>query len=172
MFDNDDKCPNTPQNAPVDEKGCPKDSDNDGVPDYKDECLNTPAGEQLDEKGCIKEVEVRKIILRGDTNFEFNKSALLSSAYTELDSLSASIKRQTVSRWRIEGHTDAVGSDSYNLELSRRRAQAVADYLVSKGVERDRLEIIPLGETRPVAANDTPEGRAMNRRVEINIIGE
>jgi len=172
VFDNDDKCPNTPQNAPVDEQGCPKDSDNDGVPDYKDECSNTPAGKQVDGKGCVKEVEVRKIILRGDANFEFNKSSLLSSAYTELDSLAASIKRQDGSRWRIEGHTDAVGSDSYNMELSRRRAQAVADYLASKGVERDRLEIIPLGETRPVAANDTAEGRAMNRRVEINIIGE
>jgi OmpA-OmpF porin, OOP family len=114
----------------------------------------------------IKEV----VTLSGDTNFEFNKSTLLPSAYTVLDQLAESMKSNPDTRWRVEGHTDAVGSDSYNMDLSRRRAESVVNYLVSKGVDRNRLEIVPLGESTPIASNDTPEGRAMNRRVEIKLI--
>lgn len=172
VFDDRDKCADTPANAPVDDNGCPKDSDNDGVPDYKDKCPNTPAGEQVDENGCSTKPKVIKepIVLSGDTNFEFNKSTLLPNAYPVLNKLAGSMKENPETRWRIEGHTDAVGSDQYNMKLSRERAQAVADYLASQGVDRSKLEVIPMGETQPVASNDSPEGRAMNRRVEIKII--
>jgi len=170
VFDNDDKCPDTPKGAPVDDRGCPKDSDGDGVPDYKDECPNTPKGEQVDEKGCSMKVEVKEVTLSGDTNFEFNKAALLPTAYGVLDELSATMKEKPESRWRIEGHTDSKGSDSYNMDLSRRRAESVANYLTGKGIERSRLEIVPLGESQPISDNNTDEGRSMNRRVEIKVI--
>jgi len=171
VFDDVDKCPGTPAGAAVDATGCPKDSDGDGVPDYKDECPNTPAGTQVDLKGCAKVDTVKKeIILSGDTNFEFNKAALLPSAYPMLDQLAKTMKDNPETRWRVEGYTDSKGSDSYNMKLSRERAQSVVDYLINKGIERSRLEVVPLGESQPVASNDTPEGRAMNRRVEIKLI--
>lgn len=175
VADNLDKCPNTPKNAPVTEDGCPKDSDNDGVPDYKDECENTPAGEQVDEKGCATEVVTitkKQIVLSGDTNFEFNKATLLPSANRLLDEAANIMKDNPETHWKIEGHTDAVGSESYNMQLSRERANSVVQYLVDKGVDRDRLELVPKGESDPIATNDTQEGRAMNRRVEIKLIEE
>jgi OmpA-OmpF porin, OOP family len=172
--DNEDKCPNTPKGAKVDDRGCPSDSDGDGVPDYKDECPNTPRGEQVDEKGCSTQkdtVTVKETVtLSGDTNFEFNKATLLSSAYSELNQLADAMKANPKTRWRVEGHTDAVGSESYNTELSRKRAEAVVNYLTSKGIERNRMDIVPLGKSNPIATNDTQEGRAMNRRVEIKLI--
>ena len=171
IYDDMDKCPGTPAGAPVDAKGCPKDTDGDGVPDYKDKCPNTPAGTQVDLTGCAKVDTVRKeITLSGDTNFEFNKAALLSSAYPTLDQLAKSMKDNPETRWKIEGYTDSKGSDSYNMKLSRERAQSVVDYLINKGIERSRLEVVPFGESQPVASNDTQEGRAMNRRVEIKLI--
>jgi len=169
VYDDVDKCPGTPEGAPVDASGCPKDSDGDGVPDYKDECPNTPAGTQVDAVGCAK-ADTVSIVLKGDTNFEFNKADLLPSAYPVLDELAETIKRNPDKRWTVEGHTDAIGSESYNMDLSGRRSQAVVDYLVSKGVNKNQLEVVPLGESRPVATNDTQEGRAMNRRVEIKIM--
>jgi outer membrane protein OmpA-like peptidoglycan-associated protein len=168
VYDNADRCSDTPKGAPVDSDGCPKDTDRDGVPDYKDECPNTPAGTEVDEKGCAK--VVKKIILEGDTNFEFNKDELLSSAFPVLNKLAIAIKENPDTRWKIEGHTDAVGSDSYNMELSRRRAESVVNYLVSQGVDKSKLEVVPLGESSPIATNDTQEGRAMNRRVEIKLV--
>lgn len=171
VFDNVDKCPDTPKGAPVEIDGCPKDSDKDGVPDYKDECPNTPVGKQVDEKGCAApDTVVKEITLRGDTNFEFNKAELLPAAYPVLNELAATMKKNLETRWRIEGHTDAIGSDSYNMDLSRRRAESVLNYLLTQGIDRSRIEVLPLGESVPIATNDTQEGRAMNRRVEIKLI--
>jgi OOP family OmpA-OmpF porin len=169
VYDNLDKCPDTPAGAPVENDGCPKDSDGDGVPDYKDECPNTPAGTQVDEVGCAK-ADTVAVTLRGDTNFEFNRAELLPAAYPILNDLAATMKRDAKSRWRIEGHADAIGSDSYNMDLSRSRAESVANYLVTQGIDRSRLDVVPYGESMPVATNDTQEGRAMNRRVEIKMI--
>jgi OOP family OmpA-OmpF porin len=169
VYDNNDKCPETLKGAPVDADGCPKDSDKDGVPDYKDQCPNTPSNTQVDEVGCAK-ADTVAVVLQGDTNFEFDKATLLSTAYPVLNELAETIKKFPARRWKIEGHTDAIGSDSYNMDLSRRRAQAVADYLISQGVKSSQLEVVPMGESSPVATNNTQEGRAMNRRVEIQII--
>jgi outer membrane protein OmpA-like peptidoglycan-associated protein len=172
--DNLDKCPNTPKGAPVDEHGCPRDSDGDGVPDYLDQCPNTPKGEQVDERGCSTQRDTvviqKQIVLRGDTNFEFNKAELLPAAHSVLDQAAKVMADHPKTRWRVEGHTDAIGSEQYNMELSRRRAESVVNYLASKGIDRNRLDIIPLGKSQPVATNDTQEGRAMNRRVEIELI--
>ena len=167
VYDDQDKCPNTPEGAPVDATGCPKDSDGDGVPDYKDECPNTPKGREVDEKGCEIKRDTVKVSLSGDTNFESGKAVLLSNAFPVLNNLVESMNKDTKAKLRIEGYTDSIGSESYNLELSRKRAQAVADYLISQGINPNRLQVVPMGESNPIASNKTAEGRAMNRRVEI-----
>lgn len=174
VADNKDKCPDTPRGAEVDQYGCPLDSDGDGVPNYLDKCENTPAGKQVDENGCATEVvikeEVKKVTLSGDTNFEFDKAKLLPNAYEKLKPVVETMKKYKETRWIIEGHTDAIGSEEYNKKLSLERAQAVADYFAENGIDRSRLELIGQGESQPIATNDTQEGRAMNRRVEIRLI--
>lgn len=180
-----DKCPNTPAGVAVDATGCPLDSDGDGVPDYLDKCPNTPAGVQVDSTGCplqkevkiIKETvivtkpaEITSVVLSGDANFEFNKSKLLPNAYAVLDSLVSTMNAHTDYKWEIAGYTDGVGSAAYNIKLSQRRAKSVVDYLVSKGVKKPNLKSVGYGKENPIATNDTPEGRAMNRRVEIKVI--
>lgn len=176
-----DKCANTLAGVKVDAKGCPLDTDGDGVPDYLDKCPNTPKGIEVDSKGCtiekdtviiVQPTEVESLVLSGDTNFEFNKSALLPNAYTALEGVVTTMKEHPGYKWEIGGYTDAIGSDSYNTKLSQRRAQSVVDYLISKGVERNNLTIVGYGEANPVATNDTDEGRSMNRRVEIKILSK
>ena len=173
-----DKCPNTPASVRVDSAGCPLDSDHDGVPDYLDKCPNTPAGVQVDKDGCpIKkevkvETKIQRLVLNGNTNFESGKASLLSNAYELLAPLVKSMKEDTTLRFKVAGYTDAIGSDRYNMDLSRERAQAVVDYLVSQGIDANRFEVVPMGKQNPVATNKTPEGRAMNRRVEITPNGK
>ncbi len=176
-----DKCPNTPSGVAVDAKGCPLDADGDGVPDYLDKCPNTPTGVEVDSDGCAikkdtvvitKPALIESLVLSGDTNFEFGKSALLPSAYTELNKLAATMKEHPDYKWEIDGYTDGVGSASYNKKLSQRRAQSVVDYLVNKGVERNSLKMVGYGEQNPIATNATVEGRAMNRRVEIKLLSK
>jgi OOP family OmpA-OmpF porin len=180
-----DKCPNTPTGAKVDAVGCPLDSDGDGVPDYLDKCPNTPLGVQVDSDGCPikKEVtkdtvvitkpgEVESLVLSGDANFEFNKSKLLPNAYAVLDSIVSTMKAHVEYKWEVGGYTDKVGSDKYNTKLSQRRAKAVVDYLVSKGVIRKNIKAVGYGKANPIATNDTLEGRSMNRRVEIKLLSK
>ncbi len=101
--------------------------------------------------------------------FDTNSTALGPGARDRLNQVADILNRYPKTRVVIEGHTDSVGSESYNLRLSERRAESVADYLISQGVERFRITTIGYGETRPVASNATPEGRLQNRRVELKI---
>ena len=176
-----DKCPNTPTGVKVDANGCPLDSDGDGVPDYLDKCPNTPMGVQVDADGCpikketviiVQPKEIESVVLNGDANFEFNKSTLLPNAYPVLDSLVSTMLKHLDYKWEIGGYTDGIGSANYNIKLSQRRAQAVVDYLVSKGVKKHNLKVVGYGKANPIATNDTPEGRSMNRRVEIKVISK
>jgi len=167
-----DKCPNTPIGVKVDENGCPLDSDGDGVPDYLDKCPNTPKGVKVDAHGCpIKKAEIiKKFTLKGDANFESGKSELLPRAYPVLDTLAMSMKDNPGHKFAIEGYTDSKGNNKINMKLSEQRAQAVADYLISKGIDKNSLVIKAFGKANPVATNNTAEGRAMNRRVEIKLL--
>ena len=178
-----DKCANTPAKVAVDVHGCPLDSDGDGVPDYLDKCPNTPKGTQVNSDGCpikkeketvviVQPAIIKSIVLNGDANFEFNKAVLLPNAYTVLDSLVSTMKGHAEYKWEIGGYTDAVGSASANKKLSVKRAQAVVDYLVSKGVHKHNLNIVGYGKDNPIATNKTLEGRSMNRRVEIKLISK
>lgn len=142
------------------------DSDGDGVNDDKDACPNTMRGVRVDARGCAIKAQV--VELR-DVTFEFDKSTLTADGRKALDEVANSLKGQPSMEISIEGHTDSVGSDAYNLRLSKARAKSVRDYLVNSGVAASRLTSEGYGETRPVASNDTAEGRAMNRRVEMKV---
>jgi OOP family OmpA-OmpF porin len=112
-----------------------------------------------------------KVTYAADAFFDFDKSVLKPEGKAKLDDLVGKIKDINLEVIIAVGHTDAVGSDSYNQKLSVRRSEAVKAYLVSKGVEKNRVYTEGKGEKQPVADNKTGEGRAKNRRVEIEVVG-
>ncbi len=109
----------------------------------------------------------RHVTLAGDANFDFNRATLTPAAKERLDKLASDAKDMKFGSVAIDGYTDGVGSDAYNVRLSRARAQAVADYLKSRGLNAARFDVQGHGKTHPVSTNGTAEGRAQNRRVEI-----
>jgi outer membrane protein OmpA-like peptidoglycan-associated protein len=113
----------------------------------------------------------RKIVLRG-VNFDFDKSNIRADARPILDEAVRTLQEERNVDVSVEGHTDGVGSIPYNQRLSERRATSVADYLSRGGISRGRLHTEGYGKTRPVATNDTADGRAQNRRVELHIVGQ
>lgn len=111
-----------------------------------------------------------KITLSENTvNFDFNSALLTEVSKANLDKLSEVMTQYPDTNINVYGHTDSKGADAYNLTLSEKRANSVIDYMVSKGVARTRLNAMGMGETNPIATNDTDEGRAKNRRVEFAI---
>ena len=106
------------------------------------------------------------LVLRG-TNFAFDSAALTEEGIAQLADVVKSLKANPNVSISVEGHTDSVGPDAYNLRLSQRRAEVVETYLVGKGIAEDRIEARGFGESKPIADNNTAEGRAENRRVEI-----
>ncbi|MDZ7593679.1 MAG: OmpA family protein [Thiobacillus sp.] len=111
-------------------------------------------------------VPVATLVLEG-VNFEFDKAVIRPQDYAILDQNIVALKEWGDVDVEVAGHTCSIGTEEYNLGLSQRRAEAVRNYLVSKGVSADRLTVRGYGESRPVASNDTREGRAQNRRVEL-----
>jgi OOP family OmpA-OmpF porin len=169
VVDGIDMCQNTPEGVEVDSVGCPLDSDRDGTPDYKDLCPGTPLGVIVDADGCPLAGE--NILSLTGVNFAFDKAVLTAEAEGTLDQAVALLKEtDDVLEVRVEGHTDSVGSEAYNKELSQRRAEAVVDYLVAQGVNSTRLVAVGMGEGFPVANNDTDAGRAANRRVDFVVV--
>jgi outer membrane protein OmpA-like peptidoglycan-associated protein len=106
----------------------------------------------------------------GNITFAFNDASLQSQFYPVLDEVARTLSEYNQTVVEVAGHTDNVGSDAYNQELSVRRANSVAAYLQSHGVMQQRLITVGAGESRPIASNDTEEGRAQNRRVEITLV--
>ena len=170
VYDGIDKCPNTQAGLEVDAVGCPiaRDGDSDGVDDTKDKCPGTAAGTRVDAAGCpiLFTEERTPVVLRGVT-FETGRSVIRPESYAVLDQVAASLVANPDIRIEIAGHTDNVGADAANRRLSQTRADAVRAYLAQRGVAIERMVARGYGESLPVADNATPEGRAMNRRVEL-----
>lgn len=162
VCDGRDKCPNTPEGCAVDEDGCPLDSDKDGVIDCRDKCPDTPEIAKVDENGCPY-----MAIIRLTVQFDYDKSIVKPEFYENIKQLGDFMKRHPNLDATIEGHTDNIASAKYNLALSKRRADAVKKVLVEReNIDPKRLSTVGYGFTRPVATNDTPEGRYQNRRVQ------
>ena len=165
-----DLCPGTPEGTPVDANGCPAapaevvDSDGDGVADDSDACPTTPAGATVDEKGCV----VGGKVVLDNVRFAKASAELTPEAKKLLDQAAVGLNGQRDLVVEVAGHTDGTGRSDYNLMLSLLRAENVRKYLVDKGVSRYRLFVEGYGVTRPVASNDTEEGRAKNRRVDLD----
>jgi outer membrane protein len=134
------------------------DEDNDGVCDEADKCPGTPAGTKVDSVGCPLEQTLKLL-------FDFDSAELRPESITELERVVKFMGDVPFAKAMVEGHTDSVGADAYNMALSDRRAKAVFDYLSSRGVDPARLSSVGKGETAPIADNATAEGRQENRRV-------
>ncbi|HLU65877.1 MAG TPA: OmpA family protein, partial [Kofleriaceae bacterium] len=170
VVDSADGCPG--ELGPPENRGCPDaDRDGDTVVDRLDTCPDergTP-----EQYGCAAAPRVHlaedRLVVRDRIEFESDSAALTPSSRPILDEVAALLGRHPTLRIEIQGHTDDRGPDDHNLDLSRRRAERVAAYLVERGVARDRLSAIGLGESQPRYDNQTRVGRAANRRVELVI---
>jgi outer membrane protein OmpA-like peptidoglycan-associated protein len=172
LFDFVDGCPDVA--GPKENNGCPwPDTDNDGLLDKDDDCPMTPGPKE--NKGCpIIEEEVVEVIKTAFNNLEFAtaKDIILDVSKPALDELAVVLSNKPLWKLEISGHTDNVGEDNANLVLSKKRSESLKNYLVSKGINADRLATFYFGETKPIADNNTPEGRKKNRRVEMKIVFE
>ena len=170
LLDKDDDCPNLA--GPIKNKGCPyQDTDNDGVLDKDDDCPAT-AG-PVSNKGCpVIEKEVEEILKTAfdDLEFETGKDIIKEVSIPSLTELAEVLKKKATWGLQIAGHTDNVGDDQKNMILSKKRAEAVKNFMISQGIDATRFNVLFFGETMPIASNDTPEGRQKNRRVEMKII--
>ncbi|MEO6096763.1 MAG: OmpA family protein [Fibrobacteria bacterium] len=178
IVDMNDKCQNEAEDRDgyEDEDGCPDlDNDKDGIVDVKDKCPGAPEtiNKFEDEDGCpdkfeIKEV-VKTMVLKG-VNFKTGSAELTFESYRVLDDIVLQIQSSQDIQFEIAGHTDNRGNYTKNQMLSQSRAQSVANYFTNKGVDSKRLKVIGYGSSRPIGPNTSAEGRALNRRVELNRI--
>ncbi len=166
-----DECPKTPENAIVDAKGCPLDTDGDGVYDGIDKCPNTGEGVEVDELGCRKLEKGQAITVR--VHFESCKWDITTKGEEDLAEALEILLAHPEMKVEIGGHTDnqtptgeCAKAVTDNMGLSNLRARSVYDWLVAQGVSPTQLEVQAYGDTQPVASNSTPEGRALNRRIE------
>lgn len=194
VYDDRDRCPGTPSGVAVDRKGCPLDSDNDGVYDYRDDCPDTPAGAPVnsagcpldsdgdgvydyldkcpgtlpqiavDDKGCPLPIK-EKVSIELKVEFAFNSAAVKGIYDLHIEKVVNFLKTYPDVSVVVEGHTDSIGSEEYNLRLSQKRSENVMQYLVNYGIDSARLSAKGYGESKPIADNATEEGRQRNRRV-------
>lgn len=152
--------------APPPPPPAPKDTDGDGVLDPNDQCPDTPRGTAVDAVGCPRK---GSITLQGVT-FEFNSAKLTGDSRPILDDVATDLRKYPRLKVELQGHTDSVGADAYNLRLSQQRADSVREYLVSQGVAADQLTAKGYGETQPTTDNRSETGRAENRRVVMRVV--
>lgn len=136
------------------------DSDGDTVCDEIDVCVSTPKGVKVDERGCW--------LLEQTYLFDFDKAEVKPEFFALFDSVAEVMTNNPTMKLQLEGHTDSVGTVGYNLSLSERRAMAIKNGLIEKNmIAADRIKAVGFGEDKPITGNDTAEGRAKNRRVEL-----
>ena len=188
IVDAQDRCPDEAEDLDgfQDDDGCPDpDNDGDGVLDAADRCPATPAGVAVGTDGCELAAAVpapkvpvaaAAVVLpvAGQTmalsnmNFQSSSARLLPESQAQLDDLAAAMRANPEVVIEVRGHTDSIGAAEANRDLSQRRAMAVRDALIQRGVAPGRITAVGYGEDFPIAANDTAEGRARNRRVELH----
>jgi OOP family OmpA-OmpF porin len=157
------------------EKSPPKkmvdlDSDGDGVTDSLDQCPNTPRGIRVDRVGCPVPIP-EKVSITLLIEFDFDKAVVRPQYHNDIEKIANFLSAYSKTNADLEGHTDSIGSDEYNMQLSKRRAESVKKYLVDMfNVDAARVSTVGYGESKPVASNDTEEGRQRNRRVVSNIV--
>lgn len=132
----------------------------------------TTSYREVEKNIQLKKVEVGSVIVLNNIFFDFNKSTLRPDSYPELERLLKLLNDMPTLKIEISGHTDNIGSASYNKTLSENRAKAVVDWLLGKAIKADRLTFVGYGFDKPIATNDTEEGRQMNRRTEFKIISK
>ncbi len=191
-----DRCSDTPAERAVDLNGCEKDSDNDGIVDALDECQNTEAGVSVNAKGCIADRDgdgvldnidqcldsevgakvdesgcklAEVIVLKGVT-FKTGSTDLTSASGIELNQVVETMNRYPTLEIKVSGYTDNRGPESFNQQLSQKRAQAVVTFLTDRGIAAQRLQAKGYGPANPIADNNTADGRMKNRRVELHIL--
>jgi outer membrane protein OmpA-like peptidoglycan-associated protein len=171
VADDLDRCPLQAEDVDgyQDDDGCPDlDNDLDGIPDTQDKCPTQPEtfNNVDDQDGCPDAKEIGKqFVLRG-INFQSGSAALTPDSHTVLDQVIASLNAYPEVRLEIRGHTDSQGPAAFNLELSKKRAESVRQYLINGGIAANRVTAIGVGEEEPISSNATPAGRAENRRIE------
>ena len=192
VFDNLDRCPNSPRLSKVDKYGCPIDSDGDGVLDYKDRCAKTPKGVKVDRNGCPIDSDGDGIVdyrdkcqnteegisvdpngcpLKSILNLHFNPSSDLIQVGSndEIKRFAKFMRENKLYKAKITGHTDSIGKAVTNMKLSQRRAKATKVALIGEGVEASRLSTAGRGELDPIESNRLKEGRSANRRIEVEL---
>lgn len=163
VYETFDQCPNTARGMAVDNWGCPLDSDGDGVYDDLDKCPNSAPGARVDQFGC--QIKLTLLI-----QFDTDKEVIRPQHFGDMANAAAFISAYPGEKILIAGHTDSDGSEAYNQRLSQKRAQAVLNYLVSKhNIDATHLTARGFGESQPVASNATAAGKQQNRRVELSL---
>ena len=172
ILDKKDECETI--KGPKENKGCPyKDTDGDGLLDKDDDCPVTPGPKE--NKGCpVIEKQIEEILKTAFENLEFEtaEDIIIDISKPALDELAQVLVKKSTWKLDITGHTDNVGDDNANMVLSKKRAEALKKYLISKGINGERMNVFYFGETKPISDNATPEGRRKNRRVEMKIVFE
>jgi outer membrane protein OmpA-like peptidoglycan-associated protein len=171
-----DDCPN--EKGAVEDHGCPSaDGDHDGVPDRIDACAEAPetVNGYSDEDGCPDtkpsrvEITEEQIVIKQRINFATGKATILKDSFPVLDDVAQVMRDYPAVKIEIGGHTDNVGDEMVNQRLSKARADAVFEYLLTKGIPANRMITVGYGETRPIDTNSTDAGKLANRRVEFVI---
>ena len=162
--DGQDKCPDTLAETAVNNAGCEVDSDGDGVVDSLDLCPGSTPGSNVDELGC----EASAKIVLTDITFATGTANLTRDAKESLNDVVRTLALHREFKLEVAGYTDSLGNINRNRSLSLQRATAVMNYLIDQGINANRLTAKGYGPANPIADNNTPEGRALNRRVELH----
>ncbi len=160
--DGKDRCADTPIGVDVDVDGCAFDRDQDGIKDYEDECPSSMPYAKVKANGCADFVSF-------NLYYAPRVNEITPKSMSILDKAVGFLKEHPEYKVKIIGHTDNVGDDDYNLKLSKERAEDVLKLFNRKGISFNRLEAIGKGEAEPMESNDTDEGRALNRRIEVEL---
>jgi len=167
-----DRCPGTPAGISVETDGCPPDSDGDGVADYLDKCPDTPMDLKVTADGCPI-VMKEKVTIDIDIRFDTDKTDIKPQYFNQLKKVADFMATYPETKAVIEGHSDSVGPAAYNKKLSQRRADSVRMYLINNfNIDPSRISAIGFGEQKPIASNDTEEGRSQNRRIQAVLSAE